>query len=341
MQSDSPSLVVEPLAEAPDSTWDETVAALGGCPFHSRGFGLACAELGGEPLFLVFRREGQAVGYAVASSRRTRWRPLGWARDLLDLGSPPVLTPGTTRIQAVEALVRFARRRNDGQLHIASFGDPRPDDPSPVQDARIRVAPRLEFRVPLGPDFAATLARMAMGHRRKIRKVMEGGFVFEEQTSIEGALRMHAVAEQVFERRQARGETHAHGWEIEDYRRRMEVYLRHGIIRFHFTVLNGETLSAIGVMPFRRTAFYLVGGTTREGYERQAAYAMFAHTIQSLIDDGFTEFNLGGTGIGAREETSSDHGLYRYKSGYGGRVFELADLNVRLTPWRLWPAMRT
>jgi hypothetical protein len=181
---------------------------------------------------------------------------------------------------------------------------------------------------------------MASAHRRKFKKVPEGGFGFEEQTSMEGALRLATVTEQVFERRHARGETQAQGWEMGDYRRRMTAYLRHGIIRFHFTVQGGETLSAIGIMRFARTAFYLIGGTTRTGYERQAAYAMFAHIIQQLIADGVTELNLGGTGISARDESSPEHGLYRYKSGFGGQVFELADLSLPLTPWRWWPALK-
>ncbi|HEY7683432.1 MAG TPA: GNAT family N-acetyltransferase [Gemmatimonadales bacterium] len=339
MPNDGAPLEVVRLTEEPGPGWDETVAELGGCAFHSRGFGLACGELSGENSFLVFRRDRREVGYAIASSHRTRWRPLGWARDVLELASPPVLTDEATRPQAVEALVGFARQAHFGCLRIGSVGDPKPEEPLPAPHPRAHQAPRLEYRVPIGPDFPATLARMAPAHRRKVRKVLEGDFGFEEQSSMEGALRLHTIAEQVFERRHARGETEAHGWELEDYRKRMAAYLRHGLIRFFFTLQARETLSGIGIMPFKRTAFYLVGGTTREGYERQAAYAMFAHIIQQLIADGFTEMNLGGTGIGARDQASPEHGLYRHKAGYGGRVFELTDLSLPLTPWRWWPAL--
>ncbi len=335
-----PPLVVSAVTGTPDSTWDQAVAALGGCAFHSRGYGLACRDLGSVAPFLVFRREGREVGYAVALTARTRWRPLGWARDILELSSPPALSPAVTRAQAVDALIRFARENNFGHLRIDSFGDPRPDDPLPGETPRIRRDPRLEYRVPIGPDFAATLARMSSTHRRKIRKALEGGFVFEEQTSIEGALRLYAAHEQTFERHRARGEGHAHAWRIEDFRRRMEAYLHHGMIRFHFTVLNGQTLSAIGTMQFGQTAYYLVGGTTPDGIERQTGFAMFANTIQRLITEGVTEFNLGGTSFQAREEGSSDHGLFRYKSGYGAKVLELTHLSARITPWRWWPAIQ-
>jgi hypothetical protein len=337
MPSHRPPVVVEPLAAAPGPEWDRTVAALGGCTFHSRGFGLACADLGGEQLFLVLRREGCEVGYAVAAREPTRWRPLAWARDVLSLGSSPVLTPDVTRTETIDALATFARQRNFGHLHISSFGDPRPAEPMPPDSPRIRQSRRLEYRVPIGPDFQATLARMGATHRRKIRKVLEAGFVFEEQSTIEGALRVHAAHAQTFERRFARGEDQGYVWEVSDFRRRMEAYLRHGIIRFHFTVLNGVTLSAIGTMQFGQTAYYLVGGSTREGIERQCGFAMFANTIQRLIAEGVTEFNLGGTGIEAREEGNDEHGLHRYKAGYGGQVLELAHLSMRVTPWRWWP----
>lgn len=340
MPTENRSIVVEQLTEPPDPAWDKTVEALGGCAFHSRGYGMACMDLGSERPFLVFRRDGRTIGHAVASIARTRWRPLGWVRDILDLASPPVLTPETTRVEAMEALVRFARSRRYGRLRVGSFGDPRPDDPLPPGSDRLRREPRLEYRVPIGPDFGATLSRMASTHRRKIRKALESGFTFEEQSTIEGALRLHAAHEHTFERHRARGDTYASVWRVEDFRRRMEAYLRHGVIRFHFTVLDGVTLSAIGTMQLGRAAYYLVGGTTPDGIERQTGYAMFAHTIQRLIADGVTEFNLGGAGIDAREETSSDFGLHRYKAGYGGRVLELAHLTVRVTPWRWWPAVK-
>jgi len=332
-------LVVASLDEAPGPGWDETVATLGGCVFHSRGFGLACADLGGERLFLVFRRDGRDVGYAVATSERTRWRPLGWARDRLSLGSPPVLAAEATRAEALQALGEFARRRGYSHVHISSFGDPRPTDPLPTASSRLRRTGRLEYRVPLGPDFPATLARMSATHRRKVRKALEAGFVFEEQSTLEGALRVHAAHTQTFERRQARGEE-AGVWDIADFQRRMEAYLRHGIIRFHFTVQGGETLTAIGTMPFGRTAYYLVGGSTPRGIEQQTGFAMFGYTIQRLVAEGVTEFNLGGTSIEARDASSAEHGLYRYKAGYGGQVLELAHLDLRVAAWPWWPVTR-
>jgi hypothetical protein len=338
MNSDS-DLVVEPLASAPDANWDETVAGLGGYVFHSRAFGMACAELGESPLFLVLRRHGRDVGYALASAVRTRLRPLGWARDVLQLASPPVLLPEVTKAEAVEALEVFARSHRYGHVHIDSFGDPRVEDPFPAESDRIRRLPRLDHRVSIGPDFATTLSRMATAHRRKIRKALTAPFTFEEQSTPEGALRMHAVHEETFVRRHALGQKETHAWRIEDFRRRMDAYLRQGIIRFHFTVLDGETLSAMGTMSFGRTSYYLVGGTTREGYERDAAYAMFAHTFQRLITEGITEFNLGGTGFDAREESSPDHGLYRFKVGYGGRAFDCAHVHMRVIPWRWWPSL--
>lgn len=335
-----PSVSIEPVTGVPGPEWDSAVAALGGCTFHSRGFGLASTELGGKALFLVFRREGQPVGYAVATTEPTRWRPLAWARDLLSLASPPALTTEVTRLEAHAALAAFARREGCAQLVVHSFGDPRPGDAFPPADERVQLAPRLEYRVPIGPDFPTTLARMSATHRRKIRKLMEAGFTFEEHSTVDGALRVHAAHAQTFERRFARGEDQGAVWDLEDFRRRMGAYLRHGIIRFHFTLLEGRTLSAIGTMRFGRTAYYLVGGTTPEGIERQSGFAMFAETIQRLIGEGVTEFNLGGTGIHAREEGDAEHGLHRYKAGYGGQVLELAHIRQRVTPWRWWPVQR-
>jgi hypothetical protein len=61
-----------------------------------------------------------------------------------------VLAPGTSRIEALQALTDFAKDHGYAQLKVHSFVDPRPDDPLPEETARVlssRALKRPAFQV--------------------------------------------------------------------------------------------------------------------------------------------------------------------------------------------------
>ena len=220
----------------------------------------------------------------------------------------------------MSAIEDFARRQGFGVLRVGSYADPRPSADAIPDPPRVRIQPRLEFRVALGPDLPATLARMGAGHRRNIRKARELDFEFSENTSLEGALALHALQEQTFHRRRDLGNENAAAWPVESYRRTMAAYLEARVIRFFFASRRGAPLSGIGTLEFGGSAYYLVGGTSAEGYTCKAVFALFAYTIERLIGQGCSELNLGGVGVDVQDERHVDHGLYRFKAGFGSPV---------------------
>jgi hypothetical protein len=316
-----------------NAEWDAEALRFGGNVFHSHAWGEACGTLDGEVLFLRLTRGAHPIGVAVASAQRTRWRPLARWRDVLTLNTPPALAPDVPRRDALSAIENFARRRGFGVLRVSSYADPRPSEAAVPDASRVRIQPRLEFRVPLGPDVPATLARMRAGHRRNIRKAAEMGFAFSENTSLEGALALHGLQEQTFHRRRDLGNENAAAWPVESYRRTMAAYLEARAIRFFFASRNGVLLSGIGTLEFGDSAYYLVGGTSAEGYTCKAVFALFGHTIERLIGQGCSELNLGGVGVEVQDEGHVDHGLYRFKAGFGSTVLTLHDVETRLARW--------
>jgi len=316
-----------------DGQWDAEALRFGGNMFHSRAWGEACGALDGEVLYLRLVRGSHPIGMAVASTRRTRWRLLGRWRDVLTLNTPPALAPDVPRQDAFSAIEDFARRRDFGVLRVGSYADPRPSDETVPDPTRARVQPRIEFRVALGPDLPATLARMGAGHRRNIRKARELDFEFSENTSLDGALALHALQEQTFHRRRDLGNDNAAAWPVESYRRTMAAYLEAHAIRFFFASRRGVPLSGIGTLEFGGRAYYLVGGTSAEGYTCKAVFALFGYTIERLIGQGCSELNLGGVGVEVQDERHVDHGLYRFKAGFGSTVLTLRDVETRLTRW--------
>lgn len=317
----------------PDGRWDAEALRLGGNMFHSRAWGEACRTLDGDVLYLRLERDDELVGVAVAAARRTRWRPLGRLRDVLHLTTPPALAPDVSRRDALVALEDFSRARGFAVLRIGSYADPRPSDEELPGRLPTRIHPRLEFRVALGPDPAATLGRMHAGHRRNIRKAADQGFEFAERTSLEGALTLHALQEQTFQRRRGLGNEDAAAWERDSYARTMAAYLASGAIRFFFASRHGVPLSGIGTLEFGSGAYYLVGGTSAEGYQCKAVFALFGYTIDRLIAQGCTELNLGGVGMEVQDERHVDHGLYRFKAGFGATILQCRDVETRLTRW--------
>lgn len=313
-----------------DGQWDAEALRLGGNMFHSYAWGTACGAIDGEALYLRLARASAPIGLAVGSVRRTRWRPLGPWRDVLSLNSPPALAPGVPRRDAMRALEDFARHRRFGRLRVGSYADPRPTETGIASSPRVRVEPRLEFRVALGPTFEDSVARMSAGHRRNIRKASKLHFQFTEDTSLDGALALHALQEQTFDRRRTLGNENAAAWPLESYRRTMDAYLEAGVIRFFFARRNGVPLSGLGTLEFGTQAYYLVGGTSAEGYTCRAVFALFAYTIDRLISEGYSELNLGGVGMAVRDERHVDHGLYRFKAGFGADILTLHDAELRL-----------
>jgi lipid II:glycine glycyltransferase (peptidoglycan interpeptide bridge formation enzyme) len=97
----------------------------------------------------------------------------------------------------------------------------------------------------------------------------------------------------------------------------MQAWLDARSMRFWFAERDGVTQSALGILLFGARAYYLVGGTSAEGYRSRAAFAAFGHVIEQLCRAGITELHLGGVPPEAEREDHADHGLYRFKRGFG------------------------
>src|SRR3989454_1671492 len=304
--------------------WDDEVRRAGGTTFHSAAFGRAAAAAGREAWYLRICRDHRGAGYAVGAGSRSRWPVLGPRRSVLAFETLPLLTPGggVSLADAIAGLRSFARREGYGSVYFNSYADPQPEETIALAGDGLELGARLEFRAPLGPTLDATLARMAPGHRRNIRRGLASGFAFSEESTLAGSMTLRELQETTYGRRKAQGNAAAAAVPVPDYRVTMRSYLGAGAIRFWFVRRDGLPLSGIGVLLFGPWAYYLMGGTSREGYECRAAFALFGHVIDHLAQHGITELNLGGLEDGAEQPGHRDHGLYRFKAGFGARVLK-------------------
>jgi lipid II:glycine glycyltransferase (peptidoglycan interpeptide bridge formation enzyme) len=80
-----------------------------------------------------------------------------------------------------------------------------------------------------------------------------------------------------------------------------------------------------------RRAFYLIGGSTPAGYERDAAQWLHWRIMCALRVRGFAYYNLGGTPSSAAQAGDPAHGLYRFKTGFGPEVVSCRSLGWTLS----------
>ncbi len=310
--------------EAP-AGWDHEVLEAGGTAFHSSVIGAAATARGREAWYLRLERGGRTAGLAVGAGTRSTTPILGRRRSVLEFEAMPLLTGGgATRRQAVEAIRAFARGQGFGQLSVRSHGDPRPDETPALASLRLKLVPRVEFRVPLAADLKTMIARMTPGHSSSVRSALAAGRLqLIEDTSLEGAMLLHELRETSYSRRHTKEAPSAYSQAIEEFQRVMRAYLAHQAIRFWFVHRDGRVLSGVGILLFGPWAYYYLGGTNQEGYGCGAVFALFGNLLQYLASQGVKELNLGDMAVGTEAKGHPEQGLYRFKAGFGAEVVRI------------------
>ena len=328
--STKPELSIRATRDVPPAEWDARVQAMRGNAFHGTGWAGVLESNGQERWFLEFLAGNSPAGFAVAGGRRSRLPLVGARRSELELNTTPLLRGDVDLTDAARALRAFARGQRFGWLQCSAYASLRPSATETLGTLGFTVAPRVEFPLALANTFDATLAAMSSAHRRNVRKAMEEGFQFREDSTPDGAMTLRRLQDNTYARRWEMGQTHARPMSEEQYRQTMEAWLRAEGIRFWFVERDGRPLSALGILIYGSRAYYLVGGTATEGYEVRAPFAAFGNVIRELSAAGVSELHLGGVPAGAAEETHPDHGLYRFKRGFGAEPVTVWDARSRV-----------
>jgi lipid II:glycine glycyltransferase (peptidoglycan interpeptide bridge formation enzyme) len=105
-------------------------------------------------------------------------------------------------------------------------------------------------------------------------------------------------------------------------RRKIELLWKHvvrpGRARAYFALKAEAAVSAVVVGTCGPRGYLLYSGSTSDGLNTHASKGLLWHAIQTEYERGIREFNLGGMAEIAAREDSVDHGLYRFKRGFGG-----------------------
>jgi len=302
--------------------WWVELERCGGGFFHTPA-GLGAGAPSGEPVFAQLRHGDEIIGVAagVRSGCRFGRRP----RHLY-FPTVPALICLPRRHEALSALVEALRADGAAEVGIDSFDARWQPDVGTGASAEIR--DRVEYVVPLEPDADDLMRRCNKHHRRHLQHGIRQGWTFQTLDGPEArrvlATVQHAAASRAAERGDpfqvmlppAAGAAQDGGahW---------------GVTTFSVWE-NGTPLAAALVGWAKQRAYYLVGGSTPSGYASHATVWLHWRIMAYLADEGFTAYNLGGTPASARSTDDPQHGLYRFKSGFGAEL-----VSCRSARWAL------
>jgi peptidoglycan pentaglycine glycine transferase (the first glycine) len=287
------------------SGWDAAIAAAareGGMAhaplMQSWAYGDVQAEEGWRPE-RVELSGGRAL-VLLAGRGPTRWAYV-----------PRGPVPATTA--ATEELATWARAENLARLRLE------PEAPAALaEDLRaqgFQPAPSLQpphtMIVRLSEDEDAMLASFKPKHRYNIRLAERKGVVVEEAGDAAELVRLGA---QTAERQNFT----AYSADAYDRRLRQLDWCRVYVARH-----DGAALAAIMVARFDGRAYYLFGGSSKEGQNLMPAYAVQWAAMRAAARDGCAEYDL--WGVPPDEDPAHPwRGLWQFKSGFNGELIAYA-----------------
>lgn len=298
--------------------WNAARERAGAGPHFGDGW-IACREAQGlRAQRLLLEVGGAPVAVGVVHLKRPRFRP--WVRTTALLDRLPMALPreggGAPAISddaIARALVAFGDERGFGRIELDSFDGPSP--PPDLAALGLATRARFEFLLDLAAPAETRFAALKSSHRRKVRDAEKSGVTVADETGATPVDLLRELQGQTQERRAGRGEE----MELPDrelYARLERCFLGAGG-RLFVGRKEGTPMSAILCGVEGRRAYYFMGGTSKAGFECNAATLVLWRASVLLAEKGATLLNLGGVPREAEHEDHAAHGLYRFKEGFG------------------------
>lgn len=299
--------------------WPDLLRSSGGGFFHSPA-ALGVSLPPGEPVFAWLRH---ADGAAVALGVRTHCRLSRIARHYTF--ATPAAAPGWARPSLIELL----RRSGAAEVEIASFD-------APVAEQSIHGRHRIEHRVDLTGIEASALSRQfGSTHRRHVSRGERESWQMRTLTGAVAIELLQSVLGNAADRAEQRGDPFASAKAPESIRGDAAEFTALWGTRF-LAAYDGDTLLTVAMIGWGNgRAFYLLGGSTPEGYKRGSAAWLHWRVMVSCIEAGHTAYNFGGTPAAAADPQHPAHGLFRFKSGFGSEQVECAGSHLSMRPAHL------
>ena len=313
---------------APPPGWGEALAACGGGFFHAPP-ALQVALPAGVPVFARLRAGGETLAVALGVATRCR---LARRPRHLRFAALPACTPGVERAAAAAALA--ARLAGDGAAEVVmdSFdsgdGDALPGGARPGR-------PRLEHVVSLDADEASLARRFARTHRHHVARGEREGWRVRALRGDQAARVLADAQATASLRASGRGGGFPVAPPPEAVGRGDDPAEPWGVCTF--AALDGDAVLGAALVGWGGDrGYYLMGGSTEEGYRRDAAAWLHWRIMAVLRGAGRRAYNLGGVPAAAAEPGHPQYGLHRFKGAFGGKAVPCRGLAWEAAPRHLW-----
>jgi len=310
-------------------TYARTAAAFALAPFQEAAWLEALRGKGRQPAYFEFRCGDRVVGLAGGLDVASPHRWLATVSRHLYLYGFPVMEPEHAGA-AWEALKVSLRRHNFNSADVAYY-----DNPSTLRLAEFGLGARTatEYRVYLSPSLAELQGQLNRLRRRLIKRAAQNNLVYEESRDVARLDDLTMCLGETKERRAERGVGHYHYYYIpfldEPALRQL---LECGLGRVCCVSHHGHVVSAGFFVRNARRAYYILAGSTREGYEQGAATYMQWQVIVQTKAAGCAWLNLGGV---PHDESAAQ--LVQFKESFGARPHRCEAGSCFLVGgWRKW-----
>lgn len=315
--------------------WFHHLDRCGAGLFHSPA-GLAATVEQGEPFFGELVEGDGIVGIVAGVRRRCRVPPR--PRHAY-VPSPPALAPGTevTAAQAMAALRESAKDQGWAELTMGSLEAV--GQGVPVEEPGNSLPPRTEYDIPLAGTPEDLEKRLTKHHRRHLAegaswtlRTLSGRDARDLVIQVTSSARERAASH--------RGVTYDEVVlpPVEAFREDPAWGLT------TYAAMLGDVPLAAALVGWAGTrAYYVSGGSTPEGYARNASVWLHFQIALAFQSAGFSRYCLGGAPASALEPKDPSHGLHRFKMGFGSQTRACAgarwvfsaehDTGHRLTRW--------
>ena len=294
--------------------WADLRSTLSFGPHLSDGWIAYRDSLGMVPLYLLITSsENEPIALGVVYRVRPRFRPWLAAKYILDRAPWP-LVESATPDQVAQEVVHALRSKKCKELEWHSFEGPCPA--ADLQKLGMKTSHRYEFVLNLESSEDELLANAKSSHRRKLRKAERDGISVTIAKGDDALPTLHSLQAHTQERRAERGEKMAIPQSLQIQRMNEHLLKTESALVFQGH-LEGTVVSSILIGLGNDQAYYILGGTNQVGLQKNAASLVMWQAIREVRRRGLRWFNLGGVPRAAADGDAIEHGLYRFKAGWG------------------------
>lgn len=295
-----------------DSTrWNQRIASNNGpMQLTTEWVAFVCTQNRLRPLFMENSQGDDTFAAVVYLSSSSKWPLSRWPTASADC-----IPLANDRAAAIAEIERVLRYQGVSEFHLNSFAY---DGASPIQLAPLGYVEnaRYEFALSLEQGLEATWHGMRPTLRNDIRRFERSGVECRVRSDDGIVSALHGIEQETALRHRAQGKP-GNPMREATYRALWEHLVKTGRTRVYLAERDGVAIASVVIGVCGTNAYYLYGGATPDGLSLNAPKGLLWFAFQQEYAEGVREFNLGGMSAMAAQPESIDHGLYKFKTGFG------------------------